>query len=210
MSRRSIFITCIIAVVVLIIGLIVYASIPRANLLMSVAPEDFTVTINGHDHKVKTGDSITVTPGDLSIKISSNNFDTYTEKVTIKNGEQKEILIALKPQNDIAKKLLETKKSQEIIQRIANVNMKKFSAQLLKDYPILAVLPINDKFYTIVSCPSKIHSDDVTKIAICVNLYDLQAKQSAVDEISKRGFSLDNYEVYFVDQGYDPSAQAGD
>lgn len=210
MSRQTILKIGIVTALALVIGLIVYAFIPRASVLMSIAPENFTVTINGNDRKIKTGESITVTPGEFLISISSDNFETYTKKITIENGEEQELLLALKPQNDTARELLETEKSQEIIQRIANINMKKFSNQLAKDYPILKVLPINDKFYTIISCPSKIYLNDVTKTAICVNLYNLQAKQSAIDTISNRGFSVDNYEVYFVDESYDPSAQAGD
>jgi len=210
MSSRSIIKFCVAAFILLIIGLIVYMLIPRASLLFSVAPENVIVTINGHNHKIETGKTITVAPGDLSISVSSENFDTYTTTVTVKNGEEKELLLALKPQTDAAKKLLETPKSQEIIQRIANVNMKKFSQQLLKDYPILSVLPLKDKFYTVTSCPSQVHVNDLTKVAICVNLFNLQAKQSAIDDISNHGFNIDDYELYFVDKSYDPSAQAGD
>jgi hypothetical protein len=206
MSKRTIRLI-LIGAALLIIGLIVYALIPRASLLMSIAPEDFTVTINGHSQQAKTGDSITVTPGDISLSVSRDGFDTYTQKLTIKNGEKVEILQALNPKTDDAKALLNTAKSQAVIQRVTNAKMKAATDQLVKNYPILAVLPINDKFYTITTCNSKLHPNDATKTAICVNLYDLEAKQSAIDDVKQRGFNLDNYETYFVDASYNSASQ---
>ena len=210
MSRRSLLIIIIVAVVALIAGLIAYSLIPRASILLSIAPEEFTVTYNGSSQNVTTGKKITVTPGDVSVSISRDGFETSTKTVTIKNGENQELLLALVPKTDAARALLETEKSQQIIQRIANINMKNTTAQYVQDYPIFSVLPIKDKFYVITSCESRLYPNDKTKVAICVNLFDMEAKQSAIEDINRRGFSVDDYEIYYDDKSYDPSAQAGD
>ncbi len=210
MSKRTIRLI-LIGAALLVIGLIVYALIPRASLLMSIAPEDFTVTVNGHSQQVKTGDSITVTPGDISLSVSRDGFDTYTQKLTIKNGEKVEILQVLNPKTDEAKALLNTDKSQAIIQRVTNVKMKEATDKLSKDYPILSILPLSEKYFTVTTCPSQKYPKDSTKIAICVNLFNLEAKQQAIDTVSQKGFDLNNYETYFVDASYNsPSQQNGD
>lgn len=208
MSRRTIITLIIVSFIAIVIGIIVYALIPKATLLMSVAPEDVTVTINGDTHKVKTGDVITVAPGTLDVSISRDEFDTYTQKVTVKNGEQVEILQALNPKTDAAKALLQTEKSQAIIQRITGNSMKVATDKLTKDFPIISVLPINDKFYTIAVCDSKKYPNDKTKVAICVSLYDMEAKQSAIDDVVRRGFNLNDYETYFIDASYNSAAQS--
>jgi hypothetical protein len=197
MSQKNIIQIAVALLALLIVGFVVYSLIPRATLLMSVAPEEFTVTINGHDKKVKTGDEISVTPGDVKFTISRDGFDSYTHTVSIKNGQKVEILQALKPQTDEARKLLETEKSQAIIQRVTNVNLEKASNNILKDYPLVAQLPINDKFYSVRICESQLHPNDATKVAVCVLLYNPEAKQSAIDDVTSRGFDLNDYETYF-------------
>ncbi|MDB5163216.1 MAG: hypothetical protein JWO54_167 [Candidatus Saccharibacteria bacterium] len=197
MSRKNIIRIIVVVFLLLIVGLITYSLIPRATLIMSVAPEEFNVTINGHDNKVKTGDAITVTPGDVTFKLSREGFEDYTQTITIKNGQRIEILQALVAQTDEARELLKTEKSQAIIQRVTNVNMLKAANSLSKKYPLLDELPIVDKFYAINVCESKIHPDDISKVAICITLYEPEAKQSAIDDVTSRGFNLDDYETYF-------------
>ena len=210
MSRRSLFIIIIVAVVAIIAGLVAYSLIPRASILLSVAHEEFTVTYDGRSQNRATGEKITVTPGDVSVSVSRDGFETATKTINIKNGENQELLLALVPKTDAARALLETEKSQQIIQRIANINMKNAVTQSMQDYPIFSVLPIKDKFYVITSCESRLYPNDKTKVAFCVNLFDMEAKQSAIDDISRRGFDVNDYEIYYDDKSYDPSAQAGD
>jgi hypothetical protein len=211
MSKRTIIIIFIILGILLGAGLLVYQLIPHGTLKMSVAPDEVTVTINGKERSVTTGDSIRVDPGELTIKISRDEFDPYTEKLTIKNGETVEILVALYPKTSAAKELLGTEKSDIIIQRLTGRAMEKNSAQLRKEYPIISSLPIRDKYYMVTICDSRKNPEDKTKVAICIELYEPAAKQSAIDDVKSRGFNLDDYETYFVDARYDsPSQTHGD
>lgn len=210
MSRRALIALIIGFFGIVIIGSLLYLFIPKASLLMSIAPEEATVTINGGVHQVKTGDRLTVAPGTLTITIARDGFDTYTEKRTIKNGENVEILQALTPKTDEARTLLQTTKSQAIIQRIAGNTMKTATDQLDKDYPILSILPIQEKYYSITTCKSQKYPNDTSKVAICVYLYDMEAQQMATDEVKQKGFDLNNYESYYVDATYTPQSAAGD
>lgn len=203
MSQRNRILLIVSVFVAVIIGIIIYALIPRATILFNVAPDEFTVKINGSAHKIKTGESITVAPGDLSIEVSRDEFDTYTEKISLKNGEQHEVLYALNPLTDAARQLLTSEKSRLVIERIGGKKVQEGAKKLDDTYPLIKELPIKYRYYTITTCDSEKYPDDPDKIAICVELYDLEAKQTAIEDIESRGYKLSDYEVIFQDQTYE-------
>lgn len=202
MHRKQILIALIALAAVGLIALIVYSLIPRATIILSVAPEQFTVSINGVKREADTGEIVTVSPGEIEVTLSRDEFDTYTERVVVKNGERKEILVALTAQTPAAELLLKTDKSQEIIQRITGKKIEQGTKELGEKNPILKELPIRERFYTIIACNSEKYPDDKTKFAICIQLFDLDARQSAIDNLRLRGYSLDDYEFIFVDSTY--------
>lgn len=186
-------------IITLIAVVIIVALIPRSTIVLSVAPEEFTVSINdGSVQKKKTGEQLTVLPGTYKITITSNEFGSYTTTVTVKNYETYEILYALTPQTDNAQRLLETDRSQAIIQRIAGQKMNSEIESMEKNYPIVNSLPIYDKFFTISSCSSEKYPNDTTKLAICVDLYEPEAKETAIQMVKDKGFDLNDYETRFI------------
>jgi len=202
-QRRILILLTVIIFVAAIVGVIVYSAIPRATIYFVVAPTEFTATINGKKHSVKNGDSLTVSPGDITVELSRDEFDSHTETFTIAKGETKEVLYALNPLTDAARALLETDEAQLVIQRIGGKKVEQGAAELTDKYPLLAELPIVDRFYKIVVCDSEAYPEDRTKFAICVRLFDLQAKQSAIDEVARRGYLLSDYEVIYEDNTYE-------
>lgn len=182
-----------------IVILVIYLLIPRATIVLSVAPESFSVSVNEEEAKLyEMGDRLEVTPGTHRLTISRDGFEDYTTSVTIKNRDTFEVLYALTPQTDAARELLETERSQEIIQRITNQRMESELVEISKNYPIVEILPIRDKFFTVSTCTSEEFPDDTTKIAICVDLYEPQARASVSEVINARGHSLEDYEVRFT------------
>ncbi|MFZ3009494.1 MAG: hypothetical protein WA030_00540 [Candidatus Microsaccharimonas sp.] len=193
------------AFIAIVIIVIINAVTPRATIVFSLAPSEATVSINGKKQEVKNQQSVTVSPGELTIVTSRSEFADDTQKITIKNGETYNIIVILSAQTDTARKLLETPESQLIIQQRTGREIKKASEDATSKYPILAVLPINDKYYTILPCSSEKYPDDTSKIAVCIKLYDPEAGQSALDEITSRGFKLEDYEIIIIDSSYKPT-----
>jgi len=206
MTRKQIILIASIVATLIIIGVIINSLIPRATLIFAVAPESVTVVINGKSQTVTNGQSITVTPGDITIEITRSEFASYSDKVTMKNHETKEILVALDAQTDGAKQLLLTAGSQKIIQRIGGKKVQEGGDALTKAYPILKELPITDKFYKILPCDSEQNPDDTSKIAICIQLFDLEAKESAINELTTRGYDITKYEIIYLDLSYNTSS----
>lgn len=187
------------AFVALVIGIIIYSLQPRAYLLLSFAPDNATLVINGKEQPVKTGQEVTVTPGTISLEIKRDGFDSYNEKVSIKNGEREEILVSLNPLNDAARELLKSDASLRILQRIGGKRVVEGAEKTVEAYPLLSALPIKDKFYIITACASRAFPEDKTKVAICIGLYDLSARQAALDDIESRGYKLPDYEIIIND-----------
>ncbi|MEO6109523.1 MAG: PEGA domain-containing protein [Candidatus Saccharimonadales bacterium] len=201
MGRRGI-ILIILAFIVVIVVISVIALIPRAHLVFSIAPTEATVSINGKTQSVKNQQSITVAPGELKIIVSRNDFGPYTETVTVKNGQTYEVIGALDPQTDAANKLMQTPEAMEVLQRVTDKKMRADTGKVTKENPLINDLPINDKYFSIIACASRKYPDDPLKIAICIKLYNPEAKQSALDTITGRGYKLADYEIVIIDSSY--------
>jgi len=199
-NKRLLIIIVIIAIPMILI--IIYALIPRATITFSIAPTQANVAINGKKQSIKNQQSITVAPGEVTVVISRSEFDTYTEKLTIKNGEKKDVVAVLTAQTPAAQKLLETPEAQLVVQRFTSKLITNDTNKAKASYPILKDLPINDKFYTITPCDSQKYADDKTKVAVCISLTDNAARQSALDAITKKGYRLDDYEIIITDNTY--------
>ena len=187
----------------LVLGLFINALIPRATILFSVAPQVITVVVNGKEQSVTNGDQITVAPGEIILELKQDGFDATGETFVIENGETREILVALNPQTAAAEALLQNRESQIIIERIGGRDVVQGAEQLRERYPIIAELPINERFYTIRTCESEREEAQPGDIAICVQLYTLEARQSALNDIERRGFSLDDYEIIVQDRTFE-------
>lgn len=201
-TQKKLFILIIILFGVGIIALVVYSLIPRASILFSIAPTEATVIINNKKQKITNGERITVTPGEISIEVLRNEFDTYRETITVNNGDEHEVLVALTPQTAAAQSLLSSTEAQSIIQRITGRSLQSGVDNLNATYPILKDLPIVDRFYKIIICESEKYPDDSSKLAVCIQLYEMAARKSALNEIERRGYNLDDYEIIVQDLTY--------
>ena len=188
---------------VIVVGLIIYALIPRATITFAVAPEEVTAIINGEERQIKNGESVTVAPGEIVIELRRDEFETTGETFVIANRESREVLIALEPLTENARQLLLNDGSQLVIQRIGGRAVEEGAAQLREQYPILNDLPYNDRFYSIVICNSEREGAEPTDLAVCVRLFEPQARQSALDTIERLGYSLDDYEIIVQDQSFE-------
>ena len=187
----------------LIIGLVVYALIPRATIVFAVAPQEITVVINGNEHTVKNGDSVNVAPGEITLELKRDEFESYGETFVLENGETREVLAALEPLTEAARQLLLNNGSQIIIERIGANAVEQGAEALEAEYPILLDLPINERFYTILICESERKDAKQGDLAVCVRLYEPQARQAALNTIERRGYSLDDYEIIVQDFSYE-------
>lgn len=197
MSRRSIVIIITTTFVVLV-GLLIYWLIPKTQLLFSVAPHEVTVTIDGQEKLVTNGLKMRVNPGKYKVTISHDQFESYSLSVAAKKGNTTEVLVALTPKNDAARALLGNQESQNILQRFTDVQAQDYKKQMSKAYPIIDILPIQQRLYYIYPCPSQKYPNDNNKLAVCVDITTDEIKPYVENYVKSKGYDLNDYEVIWV------------
>lgn len=190
---------------VVLIGLIVFSIVylltPRATLNLALAPESAFMTIDGGAKQaVVNKQQISISPGKHTLKFSQNEFDSLSKDIIADNKQTMDIIVALTPQTEAAYQLMRTPSSEEVIQMSVNEKAKKAVDQLNKDYPILSILPIDARLYTVNSCPSQKYPDNPTKIALCVDAWHSGLEPYVNKDIASRGFNPSDYEIIFIDK----------
>lgn len=192
------------AVFALIIGILIYSfAIPKAYIQFSIAPENVFMDINGSSKTLKNGDKLRLAPGSYKITLSASGFSSYSKDITLVNNQTTELLAALTPQTDAAKQLLLNDGSQAILQRINGQQTADNNAILLKNYPIVSILPIQARLYSIAACASEKYPGDSTKIALCVTESEAGLDPYVLKDISSRGYNPNDYEIIWIRQYFD-------
>ena len=184
-----------------LIGVLVYNLItPKAYIKFAVAPEQVIVTSTNLNKTVKNGDGLTLAPGSYKITISHDGFISSSVDINIKNHETQEILMALTPQTDASKQLLLSDAAQAVMQRYYGKVRDETTKKLLINYPIIDILPIQARLYTISACPSQKYPNDTTKIALCVIESQSGLDPYVLKDILSRGYNPSDYEIIWVRQ----------
>lgn len=183
------------------IALCVYFLIPKTYIIFSVAPGQVTISINGKPKQtVNNKDTVMVSPGHYSIVVTRDEFESYTGELDVKSGNTTEFLVALNPQTDAARALLQDDASQAIIQRFHGNALTNDTEKITTTYPIISVLPIDARLYTVYACQSVKYSNDNTKIAVCVDLYQDGLIPYVLKDIQSRGYNPSDYEIIYVNK----------
>lgn len=196
MNRKTIITLGVIVAIMGIVASLIYIATPKSFITFASAPKVINVKIdNNKQRTVTNGEKIRVSPGSHMVAVSQTDFTPYTKEISTKNNETQEFLVALSPQTDAARKLIEDDVSQAIIQRFYGKNYTKQTDEITKNYPILSVLPIEARLYTIAACKSERFPEDGTKIALCVGLYQADLEPYVLKDISSRGYNPGDYEI---------------
>jgi hypothetical protein len=127
--------------------------------------------------------------------VSRDEFDPVEKKITIKNGESVELVAALNPLTAAARALMKTTSSQLVGEKITGQETTDQQKKITSDYPIINSLPINARLYTVTVCQSEKFPTDITKVAVCVDLYRPGLEESVLQDITSRGYSPSDYEI---------------
>ncbi|RWZ78367.1 MAG: PEGA domain-containing protein [Candidatus Microsaccharimonas sossegonensis] len=199
-NKIKISIISIIGVVLLVLGLI-FISIPKTQLTLTIAPLKATIQVDsGGKTVVNNSSNFSITPGTHKITVSQDGFTQYETTISIKNGETQELLVALTPNTSAAQQLLNNPTAQAIVQRFGGKKLNAGVSELDKNYPILKDLPIEARLYRIYPCTSLKYPNDVTKIAVCVdsNIDTASLKPYIEQEITSRGYTVADYEIIYT------------
>ena len=197
-KRNKIF---LIVAGVILLGLFVYAFIPKTTVLFAVAPGVVDISIDGKmKQSIKNSDSQGIGAGKHTFIVSRSEFSPYTGTIDVKQGEKNELLVALTPLTDNAKKLLEDDASQSVVQRFYGKSFTRDTEIVSKQNPIITILPFQARLYRVYVCSSKKYPTDITKIAICADMYHEGLQPYIEKDILSRGFNPSDYEMIYIDK----------
>jgi len=199
-NNKKLLIVIFSVLVAALIALAIYQAIPKTKLLLSVAPDTVQLSIDNKPNiTVSDNQTISITPGAHTFKVSESQFTSYTTSLTTKKGQTTELLVALTADTTTAQAELDNSDtSQAVIQRFeGNIEQAQTTA-LNKKYPIIADLPIETDLYSINICPSQKYPNDPTKIALCIIETDPDVAQYALNAITNKGFKPSDYEIIYM------------
>jgi hypothetical protein len=199
-NNKKLLVVIFSVLIVALIVIAIYEAIPKTKVLITVAPGEVQLSIdNKQDITVSDNQTLSITPGTHTFKVSESQFASYSTSLTFKKGQTTELLVALTAETTEAQtKLDNSDVSQAVIQRFqGNIEQAQTNA-LNKKYPIIADLPIETDLYSINVCPSQKYPNDPTKIALCIIETDPSVGQYALNAITNKGFSPNNYEIIYM------------
>ncbi|HZJ34712.1 MAG TPA: PEGA domain-containing protein [Candidatus Angelobacter sp.] len=199
-KRNIVTISIIVWVFISIIAIGIYFLVPKTYIKFVTAPQIISVSIDGGNaQSITNGANIGVSSGKHLISISQNDFNPYVKEIDLKGGQTTEFIVALTPLTDAASELLKDDKSQVVLKSFYGKIYTQPTDSLIKNYPILSILPIRARLYTIYACESKKYSNDPTKIALCVDKVQSDLNPYVLKDIQSRGYEPTDYEIIWND-----------
>jgi len=195
-TRIKIILSCVIFVI-LFISTSIYLIIPKAYIKFDTAPHQVFMLIDNKDEKsINSGDTIGIAPGKHTITVFRDEFNPYIKDINIGNGKSEDFVVALTGLTDKAKKILVDKDLDATIGRFGDEMMAEQSDFISNIYPIMQVLPIQARLYSITSCPSvKYPVNQPLRVAICVDASQDDLGPYVQKDITWRGYNPNDYEI---------------
>ncbi len=168
----------------------------NSKIKFLTAPSEVYISIDNKDKKlIKTGDIITLKAGNHNIKVTKDNFESYTKKVTTKNNKTITFTVILTGLTDNAKKTVRNDTTDQILEIWSGQQADEYTQTIGEKYPISKILPISNNWYTVTLCDSEKYPDDKNKQAVCITTHKDGAENIATSYIQSEGYKLSDYEV---------------
>jgi len=194
-NKKTILIIALVFSLIVTILTVYYFSIPRSYIKIELAPHQAYLNIDKNIKNITNGKNLSISPGKHSLVFYRDQFSSFSQNIDIKRNETITLTVALKALTTEAKNILNTDESNKIIEKYTSIKLDKQSDSLDANYPILKILPINNKYYQLFSCKSQKYPNDSSKIALCVIMDDLGYSDTLYEEAQRYGYNLNDYEL---------------
>jgi hypothetical protein len=158
---------------------------PQGVVEFRVAPEQLTLTLNGKPQLITNGQRLALKPGTYSATFTRDGFGDEKKNIVIKNHETTKFTIALTPETDAARKLIND-----------NPESVKITAEYkaIKVSDLAAKMPIKAASFSIKNCPSIKHPGEKNK-AFCITLLNANSERIARLYLNEQGYNPDELEL---------------
>ena len=191
----------IVSFVGLSISLIIYAVYLLqfdATIYVYSIPDSLTMSYGDvKNQRISSRKDIKVKHGNHKFTFSANGFESYTTEINISKNEKKNIIFALEPVTDEAKKEYAKDKYTDIKEGIAGKKGKEATRQLENKNPAIKSLPIHGRDFYIFPC-DRYRSEGDKTIGICITVTDY-FNRSQIDEafakLKEKGINQEDYDI---------------
>jgi hypothetical protein len=175
----------ILVILTVITALAAFFLRPQGKVEFALAPEEATLTINSSTQSVKNKQVIALSPGTYTLEVKRDQFSTESVEVTVVKNKTLRTVIALDPQTDAARQIIESNpESVKITQEYKELQRARLHASL----------PLSGVNYSVDSCRS-IKYPDTDKKALCVTSPTAAGEVTAKLAILQLGYNIEDYEV---------------
>lgn len=184
-NKKIFIVTSILLAITAIIVFIIVSS--KGEVVLSLSPDIAQLKINDNkDESVKNGQTISLSPGVHLFQFSRDGFANQTSRVTLTKGETINVTIALIPQTEAARKLVNS-----------NPETSSITKQALdqKNIKLLARLPITTSSFSIAPCKSIKNPSDTTNKAVCITALVSDAENAALLYARNAGYNQKEFEI---------------
>lgn len=182
-KRSHIIIGLSIGIVIVTLGWFLFR--PQGIVEFRLAPETVTLTVDGKEQSITKGDTLSLKPGSYNMTFTRNEFATEKRTVVVKNHETVKVTIALTPQTDAARKLInDSAESLKITEEYRDIRANDLAAKT----------PIKGTSFSIKSCPSIKHPGSDRK-AFCIVTINTNSERIAQLYLKEQGFNPDQLEI---------------
>ncbi len=183
------------ALLIVLIAYILHQSFLSAQIAVSVAPGDSSITINNKAHKAGL---FKVRPGTYAIKVSHPGFTEVSQTIEVIKGQKKFVGYIMTPNSSSTASWYQTHpKDQQIIESISGQVTDQSSKDQIKRLGLIKELPLIDQLFRIDYGQSLQHPKDPTAIAIYIKYYSETGKQQALDWIKFKGYDPSKLEIIY-------------
>lgn len=185
------------------LGFYIYSLQFSATLYIYSIPDKLQMSYDTiHNKNVMSKQDIKVRPGNHSYTFSAEGFESYTVSMDLKSNEKKNIVFALKPLSDAAKKESLNEKYTDVKEGIFNKESMKKTQNLEETNPIIKLLPLYGKNFSIFPCGRYRSNGDKT-IGLCIKVTDFFDKthiDEAFAKLKEKGISPEDYDIRINNQ----------
>lgn len=195
MSKKQKILSLIIGFVVLIIVIysisILISRIGKIATKIQYAPYTATVIIN--DEKIENKTTQYLEPGEYTVTVMADHFETYTNKVTI--SKDYHYLVGILRPSDDEGEVYRMNHSFEFaeVEGLVGLALNAEGAVRKKNHPILNYLPINNSLYSI----SYEYDTDNTTPIIVIKATQLYIDDAVAKLKTFKNVDLTSYDIVF-------------
>jgi hypothetical protein len=175
---------------------------PISFIKFTTAPDHVAVLIDNDKHLIKSGDTVNIAPGKHTVTIFEDDYNPYEQQITVANRSTYDFTIGLIGLSDKTRDIVSNPKYSGVYEKMDSKLQSTIDNLTFDKYPVIDILPIEARYYTISACKSEKYPNDPLAEAICIDVNPPIAnsgwdyKSDALENLKSHTFySIDNYEI---------------